>query len=297
MSNTLPNTNQQLTPANPPVNPKKLIMDSRKPEVMMLTGNNVKECNRFIKNIRLISRIPALAKCDFNSIINAGLQALALNLELDKDFGYAWVVPYKGSAQFQIGWKGMVQLAIRSGQYETLEVSDVREGELVDYDRLSGAAFKWKDESARQDLKIIGYAARFKLLNGFTKTLYITKEGMELHFQKYSASYRTTGRFAVASFDEMANKTVVKLLLSRWGLLSIEMQQAIKVDQAAINNDGSVVYVDNMKDAPATSPVKSIASVPAPERDWKTQHPVTPPTGVIVEDDISGEGELDNVTF
>lgn len=293
MSNTLQNTNQQLTP----VNPKKLIMDSRKQEVMLLVGGDLIKCNRFIKNISLISRIPALAKCDFNSIINAGLQALSLDLVLDKDFGYAWVVPYKGAAQFQIGWKGMVQLAIRSGQYEKLEVSDVREGELVEYDRLSGAAFKWKNESQRKDSKIIGYAAKFKLLNGFSKTLYMSREEMEAHFQKYSASYRTTGRFAVASFDEMANKTVIKLLLSRYGVLSVEMQQAIKVDQAAINNDGSVVYVDNMKDAPATSPVKSIASVPAPERDWKTQHPVTPPTGVIVEDDISGEGELDNVTF
>lgn len=273
------------------------IINNRKAEIMALTGGDKTKYNRFVKNISLLTQSPNLTRCNADSVINSGLQALTLDLLLDQQFGYAWVVPYKGAAQFQIGWKGMVQLAMRSGQYKKLNTTDVRKGELTAYDRLNGITFEWKSEPERQQLPIIGYAASFELLNGFSKTLYMSREEMEAHFQKYSASYRTTCRFAVASFDEMANKTVIKLLLSRYGVLSVEMQQAIKVDQAAINNDGSVVYVDNMKDAPATSPVKSIASVPAPERDWKTQHPVTPPTGVIVEDDISGEGELDNVTF
>ncbi|PWF99233.1 recombination and repair protein RecT [Spiroplasma poulsonii] len=141
---------------------------------------------------------------------------------MEKQFGYAYVVPYNtkitriingreiqewiNQAQFQMGYKGYIQLAQRSGQYLDMSVSDVRANELINYDRLKGTAFNWnQNEDEREKLSIIGYVAYFKMVNGFEKTLYMTKEQMENHFMKYSKTYAK-------------NKSFILLVLMKWPL-------------------------------------------------------------------------------
>ncbi|MBW3059098.1 MAG: hypothetical protein CXB60_08625 [Spiroplasma poulsonii] len=145
-----------------------------------------------------------------------------------------------------MGYKGYIQLAQRSGQYLDMSLSDVKKNELVNYDRLKGTSFNWiQNEDEREKLSIIGYVAYFKMVNGFEKTLYMTKEQMENHFMKYSKTYAKNKSFYIASFDEMALKTVLTSLLRKWGIMSVELQQAYKSDQAVITTNDEKIYIDN----------------------------------------------------
>ncbi len=194
--------------------------------------------------------------------MTACYQGVLLNLPMEKQFGYAYVVPYNtkitriingrevqewiNQAQFQMGYKGYIQLAQRSGQYLDMSVSDVKENELVNYDRLKGTTFNWiQNEDEREKLPIIGYVSYFKMVNGFEKTLYMTKEQMENHFMKYSKTYAKNKSFYIATFDEMALKTVLTSLLRKWGIMSVELQQAYKSDQAVITTNDEKIYIDN----------------------------------------------------
>lgn len=196
---------------------------------------------RFVAEIStVVAQNYQLQKCDAASILSAGLTAQTLNLPLAPTLGFSYVVPYGNKAQFQIGWKGLVQLAQRSGQFERLGVRPVHEGEYIGQDEFGDDLFKFSHEFDNN--KVVGYYAYFKLLNGFKKTLYWTVEQCEQHGRKYSKSYDNLWK---SSFDSMAQKTVLKLLLNRYAPLSIEMQKAIQADQAVINVDGSYSYVDN----------------------------------------------------
>lgn len=201
----------------------------------------------FVNNlVALVSNNVKLQECEPMTIMFAGLKATALDLPLDPNLGYAYVIPFKDNktgttlAQFQIGSKGFVQLSMRSGQFRTLNVSDVREGEIKSIDRLSGEiTFDWKEN--RNDLPVTGYVAYIKLLNGFEKSLYMTSDEIAKHGQKYSKTYK----YGVwqDNFGAMAEKTVLKRLLSKYAPLSVEMQQAVKSDQAIITEDGEK-YID-----------------------------------------------------
>lgn len=196
---------------------------------------------RFVAEIStVVSQNYQLQKCDAASILSAGLTAQTLNLPLAPTLGFSYVVPYGDKAQFQIGWKGLVQLAQRSGQFERLGVRPVHEGEYLGQDEFGDDLFKFSHEFDNN--KVVGYYAYFKLLNGFKKTMYWTVEQCEQHGKKYSKSFNNLWK---SSFDAMAQKTVLKLLLNRYAPLSIEMQKAIQADQAVINEDGSYSYVDN----------------------------------------------------
>lgn len=185
----------------------------------------------------------------------AGIKATSLDLPLDSNLGFAYVIPFKNNkenkteAQFQLGYKGFIQLAIRSGQFKTINVTEVREGELVAFDMLTGE-IQFKALPNREELKVIGYAAYFRLTNGFEKTLYATVESIEKHAGRYSQTYASKNDYVRKSskwttdFDAMAKKTAIKLLLSKYAPLSVEMQNAITSDQAVITNDGNK-YVDN----------------------------------------------------
>ncbi len=225
--------------------------------------SNENEIARFKSNIVAISNSnELLQKADPKTIMTACYQGVLLNLPMEKQFGYAYVVPYNtkitriingrevqewiNQAQFQMGYKGYIQLAQRSGQYLDMSVSDVRTGELVNYDRLKGTTFNWiQNEDEREKLPIIGYVSYFKMVNGFEKTLYMTKEQMENHFMKYSKTYAKNKSFYIASFDEMALKTVLTSLLRKWGIMSVELQQAYKSDQAVITTNDEKIYIDN----------------------------------------------------
>lgn len=211
---------------------------------------------RFVAEIStVVSQNQALANCDPATVLSAGLLAQTLNLSLAPTLGYAYAIPYGGKAQFQIGWKGLVQLAQRSNQYARLGVRPVHKGEYIGQDEMGDDTFKF--DHAFDNEEIIGYYAYFELVNGFKKTVYWTKEMIEKHAKKYSQAYRN-GKSTKWNdeFDAMAMKTVLKQLLSKWGPMSTEMITAFKADQAVINADGSYKYVDTEEESSTKSTVK-----------------------------------------
>ncbi len=188
-----------------------------------------------------------LAECKPETVVTAALTAAAMDLPINPNLGFAYLIPYKNksgnSCQFQMGYKGFIQLAQRSGYYKTINATDVREGEIVSNDRLSGEIeFKWIEDTAeREKAKIVGYVAYFRLLNGFEKSLYMTIDELKAHANKYSKNYAkyNSGLWA-ENFDAMASKTVLKLLISKFGPLSTQLEEAIQKDQT-INGE----YADN----------------------------------------------------
>lgn len=193
--------------------------------------------------LSLVNSDKLLANCNSYELYNCCLMAAALKLPFNKDLGQAWIVPYGGKPQLQIGWKGFVQLAQRSGQFRTINCTDVKAGEIENIDRLSGEIeFKWiQDDEERVKTETIGYVAYFELLNGFRKILYMTKAELEAHAKNYSQTYKKGYGVWKDNFDAMSRKTVIKLILNRYAPLSVDMQKAIEIDQA--DADGS--YIDN----------------------------------------------------
>lgn len=165
------------------------------------------------------------------------------------------MVPFNDSkrgckvAQFQIGYKGYIQLAIRSGQYKKLNVLAIKEGELVNYNPLDEdiEVRLIENEEEREKAETIGYYAMFEYLNGFKKTLYWSKAKMEAHALKYSMGYRAKKGYTFweKDFDGMAYKTMLRQLISKWGIMSVDMQKAMESDMAEIKEDGTYEYVDN----------------------------------------------------
>lgn len=166
-----------------------------------------------------------LQKAEPMSVISSAMVAATLDLPVDKNLGYAWIVPYKGKAQFQLGYKGYIQLALRTGQYKFINCIPIREGELQKWNPLTEELDI--DFEKRKSDSVIGYAAYFELLNGFRKTSYWTKADVEKHKSKFSKSDFGWGK----DWDAMALKTVLKAILSKWGILSVEMQSALTEDE------------------------------------------------------------------
>lgn len=211
----------------------------------------------FVSNITaLVANDTNLQDCDPLTILYAGIKATALGLMLDPNIGLAYVVPYynsktkKKEAQLQIGWRGFYQLAMRSGQFKCINVTDIREGEMSDFDLLSGSA-KFKAMPNRESLPVVGYAAYFMLNNGYAKTLYMTKGEVEVHAKRYSKTYGSDKEYIrdkslwATDFDAMARKTVLKALLKNYGILCVEMQEAVASDQSVLDREGRPSYVDN----------------------------------------------------
>ena len=241
-----------------------------------------------------------LKKCDANSIMSAAFVAATYDLPIDSNLGFAALVPYDKSfrnpatgewdkvklAQFQMMYKGFIQLAIRTGEYEKMNCSAVYQDEIVDYNPITGECQFVTEFSACEQRnngetdKIVGYYAWFRLKSGFTKELYMSKNEVLNHAKKYSQSYRydlndnkNSSKWST-DFDAMALKTVIKLLLSKWGILSIEMQKAIQDDQKTFDEDGNESYGDNEPDlddepdpfvTPALEDNQGAAETPADE--------------------------------
>lgn len=205
--------------------------------------------------ISAVSTNPQLAECDHSTILSAALVGQALNLSPSPQLGQYYMVPFNDNkrgckvAQFQIGYKGYIQLAIRSGYYKKLNVLAIKEGELVKYDALNEdiEVKLIEDEEEREKAPTIGYYAMFEYLNGFRKTLYWTKKHMEAHAEKYSMGYKAHkgNTFWEKDFDGMAYKTMLRQLISKWGIMSVDMQKAMESDMAEIKEDGTYEYVDN----------------------------------------------------
>lgn len=212
----------------------------------------------FVNNITaLVSNNAQLQECEPKTLMFAALKATALDLPLDPNLGFAHVIPFKNNktgiieAQFQIGYKGIAQLSIRSGQFKTINVTDVREGELKGRDRRTGyVTIEWiEDEKKRNDAKVIGYLGYFKLLNGYEKESYWSLEELNKHGVQYSQTYKKGYGVWKDNFDAMAKKTVLKLMLNKGDApMSVQMQQAIKYDQSVIiDEQGTARYIDNQK--------------------------------------------------
>lgn len=200
--------------------------------------------------LSLVNASHQLMEADPETIYGAAMTAAALDLPVNSNLGYAYIIPYKKQAQFQIGYKGLIQLALRSGQYRIINSTDVREGEIIERNRITGVIkFAWHDDSERESKPVIGYASYFELLNGFSSTLYMSVPEIKEHASNYSAMAKRNEGIWISDFDVMARKTVLKLNLSRYGLLTVQMEKAIVNDQAVIRND-KIIYIDN-KDEPA----------------------------------------------
>ena len=209
----------------------------------------------FISSILSIYRTNSkLQDCAPMSIVSAAGIAAALKLPINPSLGFAYIVPYKGQAQFQLGYKGLIQLAMRSGQYLTLNSGAVCEGQIKEIDFVTGEIVRGEKTSD----EVVGYVAYMELLNGFKKALYMTIDDLKLHAEKYSQSYAYDIRYNRKSsvwstnFDAMAKKTVLKKLLSNFGIISIDQKSAdlataLQADQAVITTEG-FRYIDNEKD-------------------------------------------------
>lgn len=193
-----------------------------------------------------------LAVAEPRSLFNACLTAASLNLPINKNLGFAHIIGYRNNkkdiveAQFQLGARGFRELAQRSGQYTIINQGDVREGELNGRNRLTGEIdFKWnEDDAEREKMPIIGYFSYFRLSNGFSSTLYMSKEEVTNHGKRYSQSFKRGFGPWVENFDAMALKTVSKLNISKNGPLSVDLQKAVAVDQAVIHDDNKLEYID-----------------------------------------------------
>lgn len=210
---------------------------------------------RFISSIvSAVNTNPALKECENGSILSGALLGESLNLSPSPQLGNYYLVPFNDKergkvATFQLGYKGYIQLAIRSGQYKKLNVLAIKEGELIKYNPLE-EEIEVKlidDELERENAKTIGYYAMFEYINGFKKAMYWSKEKMEKHALQYSQGYRAKKGYTFweKDFDAMAFKTMLRQLISKWGIMSIEMQNAYESDMVYIKEDGTKVYVDN----------------------------------------------------
>ena len=239
---------QQLT-TNQPLTAKALFSQGNvKSKFEELLG---KRASAFITSVlQIVSSNELLSQAEPNSIFHAAAVAATLDLPLNNNLGFAYIVPFKDNkkncvlAQFQIGYKGFIQLAQRSGQFQTISATPIYEGELVESNPLTGFRF---DFTKRVSENVVGYAAYFKLLNGFEKTLFMSADDLKKHGVKYSQTFKRGFGLWKDDFDAMATKTVLKLLLSKFAPLSIEMQKAVITDQGIINDiDGNEIrYADN----------------------------------------------------
>ena len=251
VKNTLANRNQKASLT------AYLTNDAVKNQINNVIGG--KDGQRFISAIiSAVQTNPALQECTNPSILSAALLGESLKLSPSPQLGHYYMVPFndrqKGKvATFQLGYKGYIQLATRSGQYKKLNVLAIKEGELIRFDPLNEEieVNLIEDEELREKTPTIGYYAMFEYTNGFRKAIYWSRAKMEAHAMKYSAGYRAKKGYTFweKDFDGMAFKTMLRQLISKWGIMSIEMQNAVESDMAVINEDGSKSYVDNVPDA------------------------------------------------
>lgn len=194
------------------------------------------------------------------SIYNAAAMAAVLDMPINNNLGFAYIVPYAGQAQFQIGYKGFIQLAIRSGQYETIGAAPIYKGQLTSNNPLTGFEFDFNIPKSGEP---IGYAAHFKLKSGFSKTLYMTTEELLAHGKRYSKSFTKNGSIWKKDFPGMAQKTVLKMLLSKYGVLSLDMQTAVQSDQSIVKDfeNGKFEYPDNAQESAGEETVDATAEV------------------------------------
>lgn len=195
--------------------------------------------------VQVVGRSWQLQKCNHDSVIGAAITAAALDLSIDSNLGEAHLVPYGDQCQFQLGYRGLTQLSLRSGQFKRIGWKVVYEGELQKWDELTGELVL--DETKKTSDTVVGYAAYFALINGFERGSYWSKERVDKHSERYSQAVKKkkTDSPWFTSYDTMAMKTVLKDLLSHWAPKSIVMQTALAKDQQVFKNVDEASYLDN----------------------------------------------------
>ena len=285
-----------------------LSQDAIKKQINSVLGGN--KGTRFISSIVSAAQTtPALQECTNKSIVNAALLGEALNLSPSPQLGQFYMVPFdnkkKGvkEAQFQLGYKGYIQLAVRSGYYKRLNVMAIKEGELVRYDPLNEEieVNLIEDDIVREETPTTGYFAMFEYENGFKKTMYWSKQKMLSHADKYSQAFHMNAvesdnsrrqrvsyedylkgnypksdewkysSFWYKDFDGMAMKTMLRQLISKWGIMSIDLQTAVDKDMAVIHEDGTADYVDNEPDESSVVSDQDLNEVTAEEQAPDTE--------------------------
>ena len=275
-----------------------LTQEAVKDQINKVVGG--KNGEKFVTAIvSAVNTNPALAECTNTSILSGALLGHSLNLSPSPQLGQYYLVPFKNNkagvteAQFQLGYKGYIQLAIRSGQYKKLNVLAIKEGELRSFDPLNEEidVKLIEDEEEREQAKTIGYYAMFEYTNGFRKAIYWSKTKMEAHAIKYSKGYQAKKGYTFweKDFDGMAYKTMLRQLISKWGIMSIDMMSAIDADMAVIHEDGTKDYVDT----------EDIVDVPQPQEEPKadtdkSQFEMPEP---VVDDTAAAESETAAALF
>ncbi len=237
-----------------------------------------KDSQKFMTSIlSAVTNNPTLQECDSMSILNCAFLGEGLKLSPSPQLGQYYMVPFKDNkkgckvAQFQLGYKGYIQLAERSGYYKKINVLAIKEGELIKYDPLNEEIEVniIEDEELREETLAVGYYAMFEYMNGFRKAIYWSKKKMLNHADKYSQAFNKESYFKLLAgeipqedmwkyssywykdFDGMAFKTMLRQLISKWGIMSIDMQRAYENDMAAIQDDGQPYYIENDKEEQA----------------------------------------------
>ena len=242
---------------------KAMVNDERtKKKFQEMLGNKAQ--GFLVSLVNTIGGNAQLQQADPNSVLKAGAIAATLDLPIDPNLGFAYIVPYnnkgKNEAQFQMGYKGFIQLAIRSGQYRKINITELYEGQFTSYDPITDV-LEYNLSNKLSDT-VTHYIAYFQTINGFEKYNVMSKEDVIAHAKKFSKTFSSKYSSWTTNFESMAKKTVLKLLLSKFGILSIEMQTAQKVDQAVIkevNKDNiEVEYVDGNENIDATTTTTAI---------------------------------------
>ena len=266
-----------------------LAQDAVKNQINSVVGG--KSGARFIASIvSAVQATPALQECTNPSILSAALLGHSLNLSPSPQLGQFYLVPFKNrkkgckEAQFQLGYKGYIQLAKRSGVYKKINVISIKEGELISYDPLEEElkVHLIEDDMLREEAETIGYYAMFEETNGYKHSMYWSKKKMMAHADRFSQAFSAKdlerlergeipedemwkySSFWYKNFDAMAHKTMLRQLLSKWGTMSIDMVQALDADMAVIREDGTADYVESEEVDPAGPDVVAEVS-PAPE--------------------------------
>lgn len=308
-----------------------LTQDAVKKQINSVVGG--KNGTRFISSIvSAVQTTPALQECTNPSILSAALLGEALNLSPSPQLGQFYMVPFdnkkKGvkEAQFQLGYKGYIQLAVRSGYYKRLNVMAIKKGELVRYDPLNEEieVNLIEDDIIREEAPTTGYFAMFEYENGFKKTMYWSKQKMLSHADKYSQAFHMNAvesdnprrqrvsyedylkgnypksdewkysSFWYKDFDGMAMKTMLRQLISKWGIMSIDLQTAVDKDMAVIHEDGSAEYVENEQEAENVVADQELNEVP--EEPQKVE-PVQAGDAAAPEQETNGQMSMEEAFF
>lgn len=262
-----------------------LTQDAVKNQINSVIGG--KNGTRFISSVvSAVQANPDLQECTNPSILSAALLGESLKLSPSPQLGQYYMVPFNNNkkgckeAQFQLGYKGYIQLAVRSGQYKKLNVLAIKEGELVRFDPMNEEieVHLIEDEEEREEAPTAGYYAMFEYVNGFRKAIYWSKKKMEAHALKYSKGYAAKKGYTFweKDFDAMAYKTMLRQLISKWGIMSIDMVSAMDADMAVIHEDGTKEYVDNDEEIMADTVDGTIAEE-SPAEQGEPEPVVTPP--------------------